>query len=297
MATQKPRTQPRNCARVSGVFGETVCAGIDYITATCAANPGYDLLSEFVAVLLREQLERGERLSHWFGLGYEGHTAGSVQAASNGPTLLVRLSGATAYEHWPTVAKYATNVSRLDVQSTVRLKRPPLTFAEMCESQALRFEEEHKQGRQVELRRNSKLGKTLYVGSPKSDRRIRVYDKGAESKLDQYRDCWRAEVQFNNKLAWAMLNRLKDWQCPSTFAQRVVVDSLARSGIQWKAILARAESLRMPAQRKSTLERKMIWLQSQVRPTVKVLLEHYTEDDIIEALGLDSRFSKERDGP
>jgi hypothetical protein len=41
----------------------------------------------------------------------------------------------------------------------------------------------------------------------------------------------------------------------------------------------------------------MKWLESQVRPTVKVLLEHYTQDDIIEALGLDSRFSKERDGP
>lgn len=287
----------RNSNRNSGVFGETVCAGIDYITVSCAANPGYDLLSEFVATLLREEIDRGNLMSHWFSMGYEGRTAGSVQAASNGPTLLIRLSGQAAYKHWSYVAKHATNCSRLDVQSTVRLLFNSPNFAEMCESQALRFEEKHNQGRQVELRRNSKTGKTLYVGSPKSDRRIRVYDKGKESKLAEFQNCWRAEVQFNNRLAWTMLNRLKEWQCQGTFAQRTVFDSCDRSGLRWKSILARPESLRMPARPVSRLEQKLTWLKAQVRPTVELLLQHYAQEDIMDALGISGNQKKEKDGP
>lgn len=297
MQPQDAETDVRNSVRSRGLFGETVCAGIDYITASCNSNPGYDLLSEYAARWLVAETDRGNAMTHWYSMGYEGRTAGSVQIASNGPTLLVRLSGAVAYEHWTTVVKYATNVSRLDVQSTVRLQHPPATFAEMCESQALRFEEKHKQGRQVELRRNSKTGKTLYVGSVKSDRRIRVYDKGSESKLPELIDCWRAEVQFNKSLAWTMTNRLKEWQCPSTFAQRVVVDSLKKTGIRWKPVLARPESLRMPAPPRSTLQKKLTWLEVQVRPTVRSLLSHYSQLDIMVALGLDSNSEKGEDGP
>src|SRR6185503_9141941 len=193
--------------------------------------------------------------------------------------------GRVAYDHWPTVGKYATNASRLDVQSTVRINMPTIHFAERCESQALRFEEKHKQGRQIELRRNSKKGKTVYVGSPKSDRLIRIYDKGKESKLAEFESCWRAECQFNKRLAWTMLDRLRNWQCQSTFAQRVVVDSLEKTGIRWKAILAKPESLRMPARPESRLEQKLTWLKSQVAPTVSLLLEHYDLETIMRSLG------------
>lgn len=276
-----------------GLFGEVVCAGVDYITITSREVDGYALLSEYAARWLREELDRGHKLSSWYFRGFEGRTAGSVQAGSDGPTILIRLSGRYAWEYWPIALKYSTNVSRLDIQSTVRLRSVPPSFAEMCESQALRYEDEHRCNRQVELRRNSATGKTVYIGSPKSDRRIRIYDKGKESKLTEFKDCWRAEVQFNNHLAKRMAHQLTEWCSQGTFAEQTVFSSLARCGVTWAPVLAKPVLLAGPPRPRSSLEKKLTWLESQVQPTIKLLLEHYGPTKVLEALGLDHTYKGE----
>lgn len=285
--TAKSSVQASRRSRAAqGPFGPCVTAGVDYITLTCKSVDGYDRLSEIAARLLRTELDQGERLSSWRFMNFDGRTAGSVQAGTDGATFLLRLSGVTAFHHWQEVLPLATNVSRLDLQSTVQLEIDGTNFAEQCESQALRFEAKHKHGRQIELRRNSAKGKTVYIGSPQSDRQIRIYDKGRESGLPAYNKCWRAEIQFGSKLAWSMSQQLHEWTWQDIFAAKVVFESCARAGIVWKQLLAKEVLLSGPARPRRRLETKLTWLTNQVRPTILQLLDHYPRSVVMDALGL-----------
>lgn len=286
MSPQSHSRNSRPTRRSLRTFGECVTAGVDYITLTCKSNDGYDRLADAAARLLRSELDRGEKLSSWRFQNFDGRTAGSVQAGSDGPTFLLRLSGVLAYRHWKEVLPFATNVSRLDLQSTVRLNINDSNFAEQCEAHALKFERAHNHGRQIELRRHSTKGKTVYVGSPQSDRYIRIYSKGRESGLPEFQGCWRGEIQFGKKMAWSMSQQLHDWVSQETFAQKVVFESFRKIGVPWQGLYAKEVLLASPPRPKNTLERKLTWLETQVQPTIKRLMDHYPLEVIMSKLGL-----------
>lgn len=268
----------------SSVF---VDAGVDYITATSSEQKANDFFESYASRLIAEERGNGNEVSHFWLAGYSGLSCGSVQAATCGESRLVRLSSHLAKEHWKVFAESASNVSRFDLQVTIQFGAAELKLVEYLEKRALEFEREHNHGRQIELRRNSVKGKTLYVGSRRSDRFIRCYDKGAESGLGQHGILWRAEIELHRRLAKRGAFVLLGSESEEQFIMGTVSAELNRVGMPWKRSSTGSVLKSSSARVRSDADKKLTWLNQQVRPTVQQLLDQGRLTDVIECLGLD----------
>lgn len=260
---------------------------VDYITATSAERESIDCLSQYAAGWLRSEENAGCMLNAFYLQGYSGFSCGSVQAGSKGGSFLVRLSSYQASQHWRTVLEYATNVSRLDLQSTLQFKVDQPRFAESCERRARFYAKEHNVRREVELRRNSKKGNTLYVGNRLSDRFIRIYDKRKESKLEHYERCWRGEIELKRALANDQAIMLATSEDENADISRLVLKAMLRVGIPWQGAEGKALACALRQRSRGSTDRRLAWLRTQVRPSVAQLLEILPRAEVLEALGLD----------
>lgn len=268
------------------VSAELVDCGFDYLTATSNTQKSNSFFDALGSQLLAMEQGFGSDVVSWGMSGFSGLTSGQVQYATNGQMRMLRVSGALAQQHWKRIAKRATNVSRADLQTTYRLKVPKVHLAEACERQAKRFEATHNHGRQIELRRNTAKGKTVYVGSRKSDRLIRIYDKGLQSQLDPAGTVWRAEIQFNRKLAQLATTQALDQQIDPACVARSVVSELTRVGIVWWSSSVGSSLKASSAQIRRSSDMRLSWLTSQVKPTVQKLIDAGREKELLDALGL-----------
>lgn len=263
-----------------------VDSGIDYITASCGKQKANDFLTDYCMRLMQEERESGNEVSTWFMAGYSGISCGSVQAGKNGGSRVYRLSGVAAQRHWQVVAGAAENVSRLDAQCTLRLSEAQHQLPERCERQAKRFAAKHNQNRAVRLIRDSVKGKTLYVGSRHSDRFMRVYDKGAESKLESHGRLWRAEVEFKRSLALRNTAALLEVDAADGRILSLVLGELCRVGIVdlgfGAGLSLRSSSVRV----RTDVDKKLSWLSTQVAPTVQFILQTRPLSEVLAVLGI-----------
>lgn len=263
--------------------------GCDYVTATCDEKSAAKRLECYAEGAIRSEVAAGNELRHWSGYGYDGLASGAVQFGARGASVLIRITGQEAREHAPAVIRDAGNVSRIDFQSTVRLVNPKGHFAEFVERRAKKNAAKCGSELSVRLLRDSRKGSTVYLGRRVSDRFIRVYDKGRESQLPELDGCWRAEVQYNNQLAWRAAQQFSRLKFEPVYAAETVFLELERRGVPWLCpfltpqLVAQLPKLQY---RQSSSELKLKWLASQVAPTVKWLRDHGRLDDAIEALGL-----------
>ncbi len=263
-----------------------VDAGFDYITATSNTQKTNNYFEAVGEQLLANERLLGSDIVAWNYSGYHGMTSGSCQLATNGHSRLLRLSGHLAQKHWHRIAERAANISRADWQVTIRFRVPVPTLAEKCERQARRFEATHNHGRQVELRRNSLKGKTLYVGSHKSDRFLRLYDKGMQSKLEAAGFVWRAEIQYQNKLALLRTTQLLQEGNTEEGLIPIVTAELARVGIV-SLVPSATSSLKASSGRlRRETDMRLDWLNSQVKSTVQKLVAANRLFETLDALGL-----------
>mgnify|MGYP005751343455 CR=1 FL=1 len=146
-------------------------------------------------------------------------------------------------------------------------------------------------------RRGENPGRTIYFGSPKSDKRVRCYDKSIES--DGQIDAIRWEVQLRDVKADYAITR---WLAldPGQLETEGVkfLASVVTGGVHlcdrsdeeknidrcdvlpfWADFLQRtAEGVRIPCPKKAPLlERSLTWLQNQVAPTLGVIRRVFGE--------------------
>lgn len=272
---------------VQSRFDKLVNINVDWITATCRDGPSIRRLQTQAELWMHDELRAGNECLEWSSHGYAGLSCGSVQLGKRHDGLLVRVTGIDAQLKAPLVVQYASNVSRIDLASTVRLKVGQKWFAESCEREARRHKKKHNLVHQVELRRNTNTGNTVYLGRRISDRFIRVYDKGAESKLEEFSGCWRAECQYNNKLAWSIANDAAREEWDLAWIHNVVQAELERKGVSWFQPLERAPNNLTQAPKKlPTNSSRLLWLEAQVAPTVQRLIESGMRDEVLRALNL-----------
>jgi hypothetical protein len=155
-------------------------------------------------------------------------------------------------------------------------------------------------------RRGENPGKTVYFGSPKSNKRVRCYDKSVESggEIDAIR--WEVQLR-DDKADYAITRWLTLEPSDLTGEGARFLASLVTGGVHlcdrsdneknidrcevlpfWADFLARAaEGLRIPCPKKAPLlERSLEWLQNQVAPTLGVVRRVFGEgfDTYMEAL-------------
>lgn len=267
---------------------EVIDAGVDYITATTTTRAGKKAFERIGFWELKKEEARGNETATYSAHSGQGIKCGSAEFMSHPDYLMLRFSSHLAKERWREIVEHSTNVSRLDLQATVKFDPPQDNLAEIVERHMLRFKRERNRKLEIELRRNDVKGKTLYTGSRKSDLFSRLYDKGKESKLEAYAGSWRLENQFGNrpaKLKASALLRAND-------TERAIVSEVSRY-YQSRGAVVLNPSLRILVVDKLRLEcgrnasSRLSWLRSQVRPGIEREVSKGNLSEVLEALGLD----------
>jgi len=231
-------------------------------------------------------------LKHIARRGYRGQSCGQASWGKRYDGSIVRLSNKMAAQYWAQLSHFANNITRLDLQVTTRPKDGP----------ALTLSRYHNR-----IRRAAKLPgrppkfkciygpsgpETLYLGSRQSDWFGRIYDKGVESGLPEYKGALRYEVELKRDVSsqvCAILDSVPDAEAlMSQLVYKFV--SVRTRGVSWRP--AAPESQAPGYVRHRSLDRdkgeyrKELWLRFCVGPAVRRMVDCGREQDIIEWLGL-----------
>lgn len=172
-----------------------VYPSVDWLTATCADPYDGDYAYGKARALAVEQETAGDTIRPWGANGFRGFSTPHLRCGVRDTEVLVELSGHLADIYWKDFYAVSSNVSRLDTCVTV-------TFPAETRDVAI----DGFKAAPVSVRRGFPTirktiweqrdgGQTLYLGSPKSSRMGRLYDKTAESGGDWAPNTWRWELQ------------------------------------------------------------------------------------------------------
>lgn len=134
-------------------------------------------------------------------------------------------------------------------------------------------------------------GFTLYIGSPASNQRGRLYRKD-KLKRSQYKHdpTWRYEAMFRKPHAQVIAGGLRSAQTGTARADLIAVTVAAffrDRGVEVIYPVPPGEALTSsPGKKVTSLDAKLAWLRKGVRPTVETLIEAGLVEDLIHALGL-----------
>src|SRR5258705_13428675 len=266
---------------------------IDYITATSSAQQSSSGLDSFGYFLVENEVRKGEQARPYRTSSYRGLAAGSVSTGRRFDGAILRLSGEVAAENWQQAVSLSTNVSRLDLQVTVR---PTEAVQDRLRRHLAELRKAKRgKGKQSKLQLWVERHGLTAVASGRrvSERYLRIYDKGVESGLTYYDGCLRYEGEFKGKLAHAYalaLDATESWreQIYSSVAAFVSernlqvswAGSLNPAAIRGSCIRTRVQAL------KGRRARRIMWANVSVRPMVQVFIGAGELDVILEALGL-----------
>jgi len=130
---------------------------------------------------------------------------------------------------------------------------------------------------------NSDGGSTVYIGSPSSEVRMRIYDKFAEQRYDeQSANNWRCELQLRGEAARNVWSAYISATHRAGFLADIVAGQCKRENILHDYIIGGTPVDLPPREpnNKRILER-LAWLETQVAPTVHELSKMGYADEIV----------------
>lgn len=275
-----------------------VCIGVDWLT--CSFRPGYS--QEWLEVtserLLSAERARGNFVRRWSNMGYEGFKCGQVQIGTRPDGALFRVSGHAAGREWRYLVRSCDNVSRLDLQFTTRDGMEPWKRIAKHFAEARRWKKKRGHGPSLTFIRNDVDGYTCYFGKRVSDRYGRIYDKGRESKLPEFDGCVRYELELKAVAACRMAKFLTCCSDVDQVTASQVGLYFRERGVHLPASVAtRLEMTSSPMlpelpEAVADISKKLLWLETQVQPTVERLISagHYAS--VLKVLQLDQGLNR-----
>lgn len=252
-----------------------VQSSVDWLTMSTHDQGGYAALLKWRDARFAVLEEAGYVEKRWSAHGYQYRSRGQVAVGVGRRDAVLQLSGGEAQAGYHDCGKWATNVSRVDLEVTGRYDddRPGLAEEEY------RAAGERKRGRgraaALTLILSEDRGNTLYVGSRKSDQLGRLYDKARESGEEGYANCWRWEVQYRRAYALLALRSLMAATEAQGSIQATVASWFRDRGIGAAfAVTGGALDCR-PDRKVPDDERWLTWARRSVRPRAMKLAERY----------------------
>ncbi len=262
-------------------------ATVDWITATTRDGAtGY-----FWQEVYQEQREKADAQKllttekRWKFMSYEGSGyPGSIRVGYSEQLGWIAIASSGGAEKWEKLVGSSSSVTRIDLAVTQHL------LVEIADVPKMYYEalaDAEKSRRNYALIQNTKRGQTLYVGSRRSQKFGRLYDKGVESKtaLPGFRYRW--EVEFKKPTSGDVaraLVALKGKQAEQITA--MVYEFFDNRGIHplfpktGNAVALRTEA------RITSLDRKLNWIRAQVRPSIGEIIMAGRSRDLFEAFGV-----------
>lgn len=264
---------------------ELVSVGVDWLTCTYADRISGQWAATRAVHLLQAEKRAGNDMVPWGMAGFKGWKAGHIQCGERGDEFIVRLGGEVAAMEWSKFYKRCSNVSRIDIQVTTRSALEPRLRIRKYHQQARRFKKKNPHGPAVSLYIGDGDASTLYIGQRSSNRFGRIYDKGAQSKLDHWKGSVRAEVELKNELAGVCAdaliaqaeptNRIGS-ECSQFFRDRgVPLETNWRDGATSSC-----------SQEPTDHQRRLSWFQAAGRGAAQKLIADNMGEELLRALGL-----------
>lgn len=272
--------------RPPSYYGTVRDIGIDYLTLVALDHAEADSLSSMAYSMCRSQVRRGFQESPWGGMGYKGFKTEGLQWGERDDGVIVRLSGELSKWEWWDYYQVCNHATRVDFQTTVAVELPTNLVVQQHYAQARRFWSTRCDGPTVTLMKDNLGGATLYIGKRQSRQLLRCYAKDAQSKSPTWSMCVRYEGEFHDCRARMLLEGLSN----ATDAPRVIAatvhEMFGTRGVSPRFVINRAGLQCKPTMMPTDVDRKLAWLETQVKPSVQWLLDHVSVDQVISVLGL-----------
>lgn len=269
-------------------------ASVDYVTTTWPFPMAQTPLPE-PGVIVAWARERASKhaatfwVKSWAWQGYVGWQVGPVCWGQKLDSTIVRCSGPAAQDWFKAGLPIGHNVSRIDLQCTVWGRQVIDDEIARHNEAALKYRE-GREGKPyaVRLVKSFGDGDTLYIGSRTSQLFVRLYNKQAESKGDDfYKGAMRFEVELKDETAKTVAHRISREKADAGAVLEYLGGFLSARGVLLPvggSVLGTV--LLFGNKERGDLETSLLWLEQQVSPTVKRLLREGYRTEVLQALGL-----------
>lgn len=242
-------------------------------------------LHSLATALFRHQADIGFKPKPWSGNNFKGWQCGSVQISKRDEELMVRLSSDSAFINWKRIVPLADNVSRLDLQATIKKHGPVGPTITQHREAAQKHSDAHKKKPVVRWIQDNREAYTLYLGHRESNVFGRIYDKGAREKTKEYEHCIRYEAQFQHDLSRIVARELCSLDSPIARMASHLTSFFRIRQVDLKLPDDNAARYSCPRQRTDD-DRQLTWLSTQCRPSVLRLIRNGKGEEVLRALGL-----------
>jgi len=260
-------------------------SAVDYITCTTSHAAETSLLIMKAEKMAFREMDAGNVVEPWRGSGFSGWKVGQVVHATRGEEGLAQLSGALAGYDWFDIYQLADRVTRIDVQETYRLSSDVTKHVLAQYKRANDYSEKKNLHHVNDVWRRNDGGATAYLGSPKSERRMRIYNKHVESKLDHYAGCVRYELQLRDDSARLVASRLSSGASCQTVIRQCIQQFARGRGLHAPAFSDCGMPISLP-HRKPDCQVTLAWIEAQVGPSIRMLISRGWADQLVQALKL-----------
>lgn len=262
-------------------------ATVDYYSFTCSDEVLSPLLEQRANLLMLEEAKAGA-LPHQFIIhGYTGVRCGNVQVGRSSDRLWVSLIGEVAQPHWQNFHRREVQVTRVDLALTARFA-PAADGLARHEFSRLCALNSPGARRKWSIVQGHDGGSTLYIGSRKSERFGRLYDRGIKAASDPQGALWRWEVEYKGGAAQAVADALASLNSCDTMVAGLVSQWFTQRNVAAPEACEVQEPCGSTLKRKGMADDKLAWLGKQVAPSVKILISAGYRTDVLAALNLES---------
>ncbi len=266
-------------------------AAVDWLTVTTTRrNDGNRLLD-----IYSRYKSGDDRPATFFGFDCRRDRAGLTwgRRPKDGRYILIA-PGATAQMIFLKLAPLPVKVTRIDLACDVWLDTPRNQVEHsarvpMSPSHESKIKSVYTTGRGGTDRKRT--GDTLYLGSRQSMQYGRMYDKGLQEGTTIAEKWFRYEIEYKAKGALQIAQRARELP-PSAYGEWIrctVFDwFVARAVVPLFDPATETPGTTIRSQMKQTTpQKKLVWLRSAVKPTVRYLFEQGLKRETLDALGLD----------
>jgi DNA relaxase NicK len=221
-------------------------------------------------------------------LGFDGWECAGCFIGSNDEMHYAQFAGKHADGAYHMIEHPKVHISRIDLQVTVQYDIELPKEGRFQYAYAIRHNKglpEHRR-RKINLFAGSDGGDTVYVGSPTSDVRGRLYNKSAQSGEKAYERSWRYEVVYRNTYAAVVFRRVIDsGDASASVISQNVTQWYGERGINILGVRSDGADTISPVKAASTdVERKLRWIKNQVIPTIRKLAEMGYAEELMETI-------------
>lgn len=254
---------------------------VDWLTVTFKGQAKCEQAADLFYRELEGQHGQMPMTEPWYFKGYRGwSTEGARMGTRNAGDAIVQLSGMMADDLHTKFFELHDNCSRIDLTITVMLDK-------IDGSVALRAYNALQEQRKLKTTyiQNNRGGATFYSGSRSSRRYGRIYDKGAESG-NAAGLVWRYEVEYKKPIAHNIYSLVSTKRGKRDVIRDEVTAYFESIGIEIPGSPTTGYDAMEVPRNLTNSEKKLQWLEKQVQPALRRLIDEGYLLEIYQALGL-----------